>query len=107
MTQTRRSLHNFAFTDSSAWLVPYFLGPTPSSQFTLALTFSKPSGPSLLGKGGGGVGSACDYPLLHMYHTDNALLLSMVSLPFPLNDELLEDRAFVAGHCTLSTEQGA
>lgn len=51
------------------------------------------------------MGSACDYPLLYMYHTDNALLQSMVSLPFPLNDELLEDRVFMAGHCTLSTKQ--
>lgn len=88
--------------------VPYFLGPTPS-QFTLALTFLKPSGPSLLRKGRGGMGGAlpCDYPLLHMYHTDNTLSLSMVSLSFPPNNELLEDRVFVAGHCTLSTEQGA
>ena len=49
----------------------------------------------------------CDYPLLDMFHTDNTLSLSMVSLSFPPNDELLEDRVFVAGHCTLSTEQGA
>lgn len=87
--------------------VPYFLGPTLASQFTLALTFWKPSGPSLLGKGGVGWALPCDYPLLDMFHTDNTLSLSMVSLSFPPNDELLEDRVFVAGHCTLSTEQGA